>query len=383
MIIKYQQYLLYLINCVMKSEKAELPDEDFDWESFALYAKEQQFDHIIYPVLKDNPPETEPRLWHMLHQKYGHVVVRDSEQDFVLDEICEALSEAKIIHIPLKGSVIKRLYPLPDLRNSIDFDILVHEEDMSKAAEVLQGIGFEVEFADEGLHDGFNRGKNHLELHKQLTVKDEPAYGFSREVWEYSYPENGYTYKMSDEFFYVYMLIHLRKHLFLSGGAGIKLILDFYVMRNQLKLDEKVLEKFCKQAHMEKFNETIVMLEKKWFEGFDCTDKNVLITEDMILNSGAYGDYQNYVDMVFAGGSSGGISQNRFKNLITYLFPSVDFLKEQYKILRKYPFMLPFVWIYRIVKADKNRRTVFVESMKSYKNNNAQNLREFKEEMLK
>ncbi len=381
--IKYQHYLLYLINCIIKGEEAKLPDAPFDWEYFVLYAREQQFDHIIYPLFKDNVPEMDPKLWHILHQKYGHVVVRDSKQDFVLDEICMAISEAEIPHIPLKGSVIKELYPLPDIRRSIDFDILVHDSDMQKATEALQGIGFEIEVSDEGLHDGFSRGKSHVELHKMLTVKDEPSYGFCCDVWEYSSSEGGYTYRMTNEFLYVYMLVHLRKHLLLSGGAGIKLILDFYVMRRQLELDKDVLGEFCEKAHMVQFNETVVKLEKKWFEGENCTDKNVLIIEDMVLNSGAYGNYQTYVDMVVAGGSNSDVSGSKLKNLITYLFPPVSFLKEQYKILRKYPFVLPLVWIYRILKAEKGRRLAVIDSVRNYRNSNAAELRAFKEDMLK
>lgn len=360
-----QKYLLYLINRAVRGQSAELPDFEINWGEFAKYAEEQQFEQIIYPLLKDKKTNMEPQLWHHLHQRYGRAVVRDTNQDLALDEICGALSEAGIPHIPLKGSVLKKYYPLPELRYSCDLDILVHENDMPKADAVLEQLGFCADTKDLGIHDIFSRGKIHIELHKSLLHADNKSFAFCSEVWEHSRKRTGMTYEIEEEFLYVYMLAHLRKHILLSGGAGIKLILDIYVMRNFMELDREKLNSYCKAASMENFNQCMVRLEQKWFEMRDCNNENVSITEDIILNSGAYADYSVYMKMLMSERTDSDGAGNKSGKFARYLFPSAKTLKGKYKILEKHPYLLPVMWGVRFMTTQREKAAEAIAAFKS------------------
>ena len=46
-------------------------------------------------------------------------------QNDALDKISVALNDAQIPFIPLKGAVLRQLYPAPELRSSSDIDVLV------------------------------------------------------------------------------------------------------------------------------------------------------------------------------------------------------------------------------------------------------------------
>ena len=378
-----QRYLLYLINCAVKGEHAKHPDFDIDWTAFSKYIEEQQFEHIMYPLFKDQKPDMDPKVWHHLHQRYGRSVVRDTNQDLALAEICEAFSEAGIAHMPLKGSVVKRYYPLPELRYSGDFDILVHEEDMERASAILIENGFTCGSKGIGAHDIFARDKLHIELHHSLVHDYNISYDFCRTVWDYSEAEDGCTCSMSDEFLYVYMLIHLRKHILYSGGAGIKLILDIYIMRKELNLDKDILNEFLRSAKIEYFNECMVKLEQKWFEGIDCDEENVLITEEIILNSGAYADYGRYLNMLMSDEDEDKFRQNKAKRFIGYLFPPARVLKGKYKVLEKHPYLLPVMWIARFATAKREKAAAVAKSFKSIHEDEAVKLNRYINNMSK
>ena len=77
--------------------------------------------------------------------------------------------------MPLKGVVIRELYPEPWMRTSCDTDILVHRKDLKKAENVLIN---ELEFVkqDESVYDVTLRSINGVtvELHYDL-IEENPS----------------------------------------------------------------------------------------------------------------------------------------------------------------------------------------------------------------
>ncbi len=53
--------------------------------------------------------------------------------------------------MPLKGSVIRNMYPEPWMRTSCDIDILVEKSSLDVAKKAVQAIGFE--YKGMGSHD--------------------------------------------------------------------------------------------------------------------------------------------------------------------------------------------------------------------------------------
>ena len=342
---KEQEYLIYLLKTIIHNGQAQMP-EDIDWSSFAAYAETQQFEHIIYPLLKDKDISgIDPQVWHHLHQRYGRVVYRDSIQDMELEEICTALTENKIVHIPMKGSVVKYYYPLPDIRRSSDFDILIHDEDRHKATAVLKELGYAHKIKNQTMHDTFFRENTEIELHFMLVTPEAISYRFLKNVWDYAFPDEGCMYKMQPEFLYTHLLAHLHKHL-MDGGGGIKLISDFWIMNRAVQLDHELLMEFTKKAGMTNLYECVNELAAKWFDDVPCENPYTLMIEKLLLNGGAYGDYETSMKMKF---SKKGESENRFQRLLGFAFPSAEYLKIRYPVLEKHPQLLPFMWVRRLL----------------------------------
>ena len=124
---KEQAYLLHLITAAVNGTKPQ-KCEGINLKYLYEYSAENQFDHIIYKhfVTLGIHDEENP-IMHSFHQRYGRAIVRDNAQDMTLAEISERFSENDIPHIPLKGSVVKKYYPFPEIRRSGDIDVLIHD----------------------------------------------------------------------------------------------------------------------------------------------------------------------------------------------------------------------------------------------------------------
>lgn len=339
-----EEYLIRLVKSAITRTEAEVPSEPFDWTEFAAYAEEQQFEHILFPLFKDKCINNiDERVWHHLQQKYGKAVRCDMLQDIELDAISEAFSNNGISHIPLKGSVVKKYYPLPDLRRSSDFDILIHDFDREKANAVLTNMGYDCESYKQIMDDSYRKDKTHLELHVSLVSPQASSFEFLSKVWEYVEEENDFRYAMKSEFLYVYLLAHLHRHL-MGGGGGIKLISDFWILQNSIELDPELIETFAKMANLSNLNHCTTELVNKWFGDKACNSEQALIIEQLILGSGAYGNYETAMKMKFSNQNS-----SRVMNFIKLAFPPTSYLKIRYPILENYPYLLPLMWIMRFL----------------------------------
>ena len=160
-----------------------------------------------------------------------------------LPAIKETLDDAKIPFIVLKGSVIRKFYPEPWMRTSSDIDILVHEEDVERAREVIEA---ELEYTTESrnAHEVgmFSPSGVHLELHRTLIEADEFASFESvlSKVWDHTEREAGYEHSLllTDDMFYYYHVAHMAKH-YMHGGCGIRPFVDMYLLNTDSTEAEK------------------------------------------------------------------------------------------------------------------------------------------------
>ncbi len=194
------------VSGVQPRDRAQNVDYTGMNDIFAL-AKRHQIQHLVSYYLY---AKGDTRLAKRFYSSVTYTV----QQVRAADELREALSLAKIKHVPLKGTVLRKLYSEDWMRNSCDIDILVSEEDIEAAGHVLESLGF-TRLDGLSAHDvTYTRGKVHVELH-YLLLEEYRIPDVSRvigEVWQHCEFDGGYTGRMSDEFFYVYHIAHMLKH---------------------------------------------------------------------------------------------------------------------------------------------------------------------------
>lgn len=351
-----EKYLLQLIKSYLTGLKPPMPN-GINLKKLYDIAYSNQFEHIIYTKFKELGIHDETNeIMHLFHQRYGYAIRRDALQDAEIEEISKLFSENNVLHIFLKGSIVKKYYPSPFLRKSGDIDLLINNNNKEKADDLLKKSGFICTINGNGVEDVYERGKSIVEVHTKLTYDDDISAKFCDKVWEHSALKKGTLYETEAEYMYVYLLTHLRKHLLTAGGGGIKLILDLYLMNKNIDLDKDKINEYAECAKINNLRQYAEKLSLKWFSDMECDKKNVLILESLLLNSGAHGDYSNYININL---SKNG---NKTANLFRLLFPSFKDMKIKYPEIENKPFLLPLSWVWRVRDAKKTHTKTILKS---------------------
>lgn len=305
--------------------------------------------HLVAEVLSASGLKDDfKEAFQVLKRAQQLAVYRFEGMRYQFERICETLETAGIPYMPLKGAVLRAYYPENWKRTSCDIDILVKPENLDGAKEALKA---KLGYTEEGLHAHevslYSEDGVHLELHYELISPDESTLHrkMLENVWDVCTVKSGtqYRYEMPETYFYFYNLAHTAKHFTLTGGCGIRSILDLYLYT---KKHTDVIEKskpLLKEGKLETFAAATETLGKIWFEDAESTplmDK----TTDYILKGGTYGSANNKVAALQR--KEGG----RFKYAMHRLFLPYSKLKIVYPVLNKQKWLYPFLTFWRWLK---------------------------------
>lgn len=284
--------------------------------------------------------------WDEISQKFQKqlmlAVYRYQKLNYELEKICQTLEEAKIPFIPLKGSVIRKYYPEPWMRTSCDIDVLVHEEELDRAVESLQtALHYKID-GERNYHDisMFSESGIHLELHFNIQEDMESLDKILSRVWEHTIPsENAVRHCQTNEFLLFHHIAHASYH-FVSGGCGVRPMLDLWLLRTRMSFDEQQVLDLCAECGIAKFYSEMINLSDVWFSE-RCFNPLTKQMSDYILKAGVYGNIENMV----------AIKQNQKGGKMHYVISRIwlpyDSLKQYYPILNKYKWLTPIMEIRR------------------------------------
>lgn len=336
------------------AERALITDDCVE----SLYACSKQHDlvHVIGTALERNGMLRDGDPITLKFQKQQMTAIYRYEQiNYELAQIDAALTEAKIAFLPLKGAVVRELYPEPWMRTSCDIDVLVHEEDLGAAMDALKNaLGYRTKGA-RGFHDVslYSEGGTHLELHFNVLENMSNIDRLLARVWEFAAPETegSFRYRLNSEFFAFHLLSHMSYH-FITGGCGIRSFVDLCLWRGKVGYDETVLEEMCRECEIDAFACAAFRLAGVWFSG-NPSDELCGQMQDFILRGGVYGSLENKVSVQQT--RKGG----KLKYLLSRIFGSYEMMKHRYPILVKHRWLMPFCqvhrWCCRLVKGDFDR----------------------------
>lgn len=267
-----------------------------------------------------------------------------------LQECCE---KKKIINQPMKGARLKSIYPLPQMREMSDIDILIRKEDMDKFATELKEMGYSLKQSIKH-HDIYIK-PHHLvvEAHRAMYDKtvDKTQYQYFLDRSKTQLMEGcQYTYNFNPEDFYIYMLSHMAKHFYVMG-CGVRNLVDIYIYRNAYrgKLDETYLNGELERCQILNFTKHMEKLAFIWLDGEKETDfyNDVF---DYMLDSGVYGKDENGIWNKFSEKTINSNEEKRFHLAKWYYFPPLYYMVEYYPWLEKKPFLLPAAWMIRGIR---------------------------------
>lgn len=296
--------------------------------------------------------------------------------------ILHRLEEAGIWYMPLKGCILKDWYPKPGMREMADNDILIDPSGQEQVREIFRQRGYTVIYYQKGIHDVYKKPPIYnFEMHTALFHKQYVDFAAEySDVKEQLLPMEGtkYGFRFSPEDFYVYILAHAYKHFQLSG-IGVRTLADIYVMNRQLHsiMNRDDVEKKLDALHVTDYARSSQILADKLFSSARPLAEVSLTEEEekMLLyqlSSSTHGTANHLVGNKLHRLQEGknGSFRLKLKYCRMRLFPGRDWCKDVYPVIYNHPWLLPFFWIWRIVKRFQlNRRGIQRElsALKSYK----------------
>lgn len=303
--LKDKELLFSILKAGLKDESLDLSSLNVDSDLMRII-KEQTFQPFLYHVSRDSRFKADYIA--------SYLVIENFEKKGAF--LKKLFDEEGIDHVFLKGYELRNLYPDKLLRLSGDIDILVRLEDYEKAKKLLEDNNFKFD-SESSHHAGYYYKGTEIELHRIVINEDNKFISYFRNAFNYVKHIDNHTYSLESEFHFCYILAHYIKHL--VGGAGLRELLDVYIMLEKLNLDINKVNLFLEEYNLKEFFNT-VLNELYILFGYDKLPfvKNDAAYDliDYSINSGIHGF-----------GEDSDYSVNRQKNLksnkIKYLLKSL------------------------------------------------------------
>ena len=282
----------------------------------------------------------------------------DLDREMVLGE----MEKAGIWYAPMKGIVLKKLYPETGMRQMADNDILFDTDHAEELRTIMESLGFITETFNKNHHDVYIKPPiSTFEMHKDLIINLDVYkvyYDYFHDIKSrlLKDDESSYGYHFSNEDFYIYMIVHGYKHQSYRG-TGLRTLLDLYVyLKNyESTMDWSYIGQELKKLKLAEIEENNRKLAVKVFSGSRAgitpdlsRDEKYLL--DDFLGYGAYGSEDHIMKALMD-------RVGRARYLRVRIFLPMDLVKEYYPFFYKHRLLLPVLPIYRLITRRKEANT--------------------------
>ena len=345
-----QKGILGLLYSAVTGNPVTLP-EDFDLEQVMPLIKHHKIGNLAYYGAVNCGIDPKLTVMQELFSIACKCIWVDERQRKALRQLMDAFEAEGIHYMPVKGVLLKTVYPKSDMRIMGDADILIKMEQYDSVQKIMEGLGytFKEETSNELVWDSPSL---HVELHSCLV----PDYNvdFARyygDCWHLGRPvgEHGCRYEMTDEDHMIYLFTHFAKH-YRNGGIGVRHMLDLYVFKKaKPALDEGYIAAELKKLKLYDFYCNVFETLEGWFSGGAANEKTELIT-GRIFASGVFGSladrkvFEATREKEQTGSSAKQFQRKEWRKA---MFLSYDNMCIVYPMLKKAPVFLPVMWVVR------------------------------------
>ncbi len=322
---------------------APLPAEALDYDALYRFANAHSVVPLIAYALKKAdllPPEQRSRFANDLHV----AMAMEATQEYYLQSLSEAFREKQIKFMPLKGCVMKHLYPQPFLRTMCDIDIQYDPARKKEVHEIMlaKGLHFEEASGTDGVNVSYRKPPYlHVEMHGVLMDADVPLYhSYFGQCFERTVPKNGSEVMFGDEDFFVFMTAHMAKHYF-SAGTGLRSVADLWLyLKKKPELNRDYIFDELKKIELDEFLRIILGAAGVLFDGKPA-DETLQAVCRYIFDSQTYGTTAHYA-------TRQADSSHRSDYVKKRLFPDAEFMAINYPVVKKCRLLLPLFWLIRL-----------------------------------
>ena len=338
------RYLLALTKAALRqTEPPACPDGISFADIYKLAALHGIAGLVWYAVR--NQPDLPAETMAQFAKAHKVAVVSEAVQEAEVTLLLQYLEQIGCRYMTLKGWDLRKLYPKADMRLSADTDILFDPAESERVRAWMERNGYALTESDEQVEAYHKPPFVTVEMHRALVGPSNGLYHrYLQPVWDRARPTEGTCrYRMTPEDEYIYLLIHLTKHLW-EGGIGIRAFADLYLYRDRYagQMDASYLAVELAKVGLYDFEQTVRRLLAVWFDGAPC-DATVYDLTRLVVGSGAYGTV-SHVTVA----RSEKKKQSRLRYVLSRVFPGFSYMKRVYGWVGRMPFLLPAAWVARI-----------------------------------
>ena len=324
------------VQAALNGQTATVPAlEEEAWRRVCALAKAHDLSLPVFEGLSGTPLPDGVTQTFLRHS--AATVSRFYAQEAAAKRLYAAFAENGVDYMPLKGSLLRELYPVPEWRTGRDVDVLIRpaalERARAVAIEVLQPVKVTEGYHDVGLEtaDGAR-----IELHFALFNGDEGFGDLLCDPFAHAVA-NGHCYRQTDAALYAYHVAHMAKH-FRHGGCGLRAFLDLSLLCRRMSEEAMAqASKLLTTAGLAGFERAVRRLAAVLFEGAQGDEETRRLARFVAENK-AFGSVRS---QAAAGHRAGKHS------LLSRIFPPYRIMSRLYPVLRKCPLLLPCCWVLR------------------------------------
>ena len=384
---------LSLLKSSLKNEKYD--GEKIDFEDLVYIYKMSEIHHVVPMIYnaaynEDFSKECDANFQAMFKSSAFRYIFSQIQRTNHFLEVYKKLSEKNIKILVFKGIIFRNMYNNPDDRISSDEDILIKKEDYEKVKEFFLSEGFE--FIDKGEECAYFSKSTGLciEVSTSLFSHESKAYGHLNKLFEDVFEKSIKInidkidiLTLSHEQHLIYIVFHNMKH-FLTGGFGIRQVADFskYIETYGEYINWEKFWSDLKDLNYDTFALNLIEISLKYlgFNDDKITYPDNITSFDELKNSQKYYiNSESLINDILDAGVFGASTMDRKhtalmtldavedkkkSNRLKAVFPNVNYLKDNYTYLQKYPILLPVAWGQRILSyLKKNKTSSYINTM--------------------
>lgn len=384
---------LSLLKSSLKNEKYD--GEKIDFEDLVYIYKMSEIHHVVPMIYnaaynEDFFKECDANFQAMFKSSAFRYIFSQIQRTNHFLEVYKKLSKKNIKILVFKGIIFRNMYNNPDDRISSDEDILIKKEDYEKVKEFFLSEGFE--FIDKGEECAYFSKSTGLciEVSTSLFSHESKAYGHLNKLFEDVFEKSIKInidkidiLTLSHEQHLIYIVFHNMKH-FLTGGFGIRQVADFskYIETYGEYINWEKFWSDLKDLNYDTFALNLIEISLKYlgFNNDKITYPDNITSFDELKNSQKYYiNSESLINDILDAGVFGASTMDRKhtalmtldavedkkkSNRLKAVFPNVNYLKDNYTYLQKYPILLPVAWGQRILSyLKKNKTSSYINTM--------------------
>lgn len=358
--------IMYLVACALSDKCPDLAQlRGVDLEKLHSVAKKHSLGSLVCDALERVGLATD-EMRRDFNMSIRKIMLLDAEREAILAE----LERQKIRHMPLKGVIMKELYPKIGLREMTDNDILFDECDRERVRDVFLARGYDVKYYcmnqthDVYIKDPVYNYEMHVSLIRPMALGEEIINFFDSSM-DRSLPDGDgeYRRRMSDEDFYLFMKVHEYKH-YIHSGIGLRLFADTFLYMKNFgdKLDFEYMHGHFEKMGLSDYERTSRSLAMKLMDvdtaaRLSLGESDILTEEELEMfsycsASGSYGlltqEVENGIKRVEK--ESEGRRFLKLRYIVRRLFPQESYYETWYPFAYKHKWARPFIVVWRFLK---------------------------------